>query len=176
MGCDVAGSDISVRAVEDTNANLEWLRHGDSDLVDEARDENIFQADATTYDFSTRFSGREVVIVTEPYLGKPKKNKVLKSQIKQETEELKKLYLSFFRNIKQINKSGKLRVICFVFPLVETIDAGSISLYTECIDDLQNLGYNTLCTLGYGRDYQVVKREIVILTLQQPSNKKQVTN
>jgi len=132
----------------------------------------VFKADATSADFIRELKNRRtkeqknIVVVTEPYLGKPKKFKDQKSKIKDEITELKSLYLSFFNNLKLLSTHYSLLAITFVFPIIETLDAGEISLYNECVDELRQMGYNPQCTLRYGRDYQVVKRQIVVITME----------
>jgi tRNA G10 N-methylase Trm11 len=181
LGCEVIGSDISEKAVEDTRANLIWLSQNSKfkiqnlkfNLNSKLKIENfVFKADATSADFIRELKNRRtkeqknIVVVTEPYLGKPKKFKDQKSKIKDEITELKSLYLSFFNNLKLLSTHYSLLAITFVFPIIETLDAGEISLYNECVDELRQMGYNPQCTLRYGRDYQVVKRQIVVITME----------
>ncbi len=180
LGCEIMGSDLSEKAVDDTKANLEWLNkeeriknngiesHNSSFIIHNS----VFKADATSADFIRELKNRRtkeqknIVVVTEPYLGKPKKIKNQKSKIKDEIKELKSLYLSFFNNLKLLSTHNSLLAITFVFPVIETLDAGEISLYNECVDELRQMGYNPQCTLRYGRDYQVVKRQIVVITME----------
>lgn len=217
LGCEVIGSDISEKAVEDTRANLHWLISNNqfpttneisnskfqsvchSELVEESHhhvsgsknevgrsnnstiqqynNDSVFKADATKEELAEKLNmilpnkltpnAYKLVIVTEPYLGKPKKVKVNRLQVLEETNKLKNIYLNFFKNITNLKPGTyNLKTICFVFPLIETVDSGTISLYDECVDELRQMGYNTTRTLRYGRDYQVVKRDIVLLTLK----------
>ena len=173
LGCDLIGSDVSDKAVADSKTNLNWL--SSQDFTRGAKfEDSIFRADATEFDFAEKVPGdREVVIVTEPYLGTPKKVKAESHKLKAEVEELKNLYIRFFQNIKLVASSYQIKAICFVFPLIETNDSGTISLYGECVDELREMGYNPIRTLRYGRDYQVVKREIVLLEQDHVITKKQ---
>lgn len=183
LGCEVIGSDISEKAVEDTRANLIWLSQNSKfkiqnlkfNLNSKLKIENfVFKADSTSADFIRELKNRRtkeqknIVVVTEPYLGKPKKQKVERKKAKGEIEELKALYLSFFKNLKSIiyNSSFIIHSVCFVFPVIETLDAGEISLYNECVDELHQMGYNTTRTLRYGRDYQVTKRLVAVFNIQ----------
>jgi len=145
----------------------------------------IFQADATSSDLIRNLELEirnydDVVVVCEPYLGEPKKYVPSMNAARGEYSKIKELYLGFLKNMarlsdcpivdgdsnrtmEQLNNSV---VLCLVFPLVETTDGGRYSLYRETVDEIKKIGYTALQSpLVYGRDYQVVKREIVLLQL-----------
>jgi len=181
LGCEVIGSDISEKAVENTKANLEWLReqikneklksknYGSGTIgLGEAESYKLFMADATKPEFTKELKNlrteepKNIVIVTEPYLGNPKKFKPSLNAAKGEYQKVKKLYLDFLKNLQA--SSCNLQAICIIFPLVETTEAKQYSLFAECVDEIKNLGYTLTCEpMVYGREYQVVKREIVLL-------------
>jgi hypothetical protein len=61
---------------------------------------------------------------------------------------------------------SKLAAICMVFPLYELANGQKLSIFDECVDIISEIGYTLVCPpLEYGRDYQVVKRQIVLLKL-----------
>ncbi len=228
FGCDVVGSDVSEKAVNDTRANIEWLIEESQKPRLQSQNKSqiqipkikIFQADATKDNLSDiikchserssdgakdlsagerSFSRRlpqddsgKIVIVTEPYLGEPKKFAPTLKAVQGEYLKIKEIYLAFLKNIKRfssvisaeagIQKKEKSvggfpghgyrlpeddkieMVFCIVFPLVETTERKKYSLYNESVDEIKKLGYTELRTpLVYGRGYQVVKREIVFL-------------
>ena len=174
LGCDVIGSDISPKAVNDSSTNIEWLLKQNSDN----RIQNtVFQADAlsedyikklSTLDFQLSTSNKNLIFVTEPFLGEPKKFKPSYNSARGEYEKIKRIYLSFLKNLTGAT------TICLVFPLVETEDQGQFSLYKDSVDEIKNLGYTQVRpTMIYGREYQVVKREIVLLKLEDTRYKKQ---
>jgi len=154
LGCNVIGSDISEKAVADSKENIKWFRP-DSDS-------DISQKNATKFDFST--ISQDFVIATEPFLGQPRTSKL---RIEEETEaknEITKLYQDFLRNLKLTADSQKLKAICIVFPLFELANGKKLSIFEDCVDFIRDIGYTTVITpLEYGRDYQVVKRQIVLL-------------
>lgn len=182
---DVLGSDINEKAVSDTKANLDWIVGSRKNVPKYS----IFQADATEYDFKQLSTGdNTVAIVTEPYLGRPKKYKPTLREAQSEYAEIKKLYINFLTNIaKLLNCSiakehseadnnattrlpdGQVQqcnnfVLCLVFPLVETSEGSCFSLYEECVDEIKKMGYTqSRNSFIYGREYQTVKREIVLL-------------
>jgi hypothetical protein len=69
-------------------------------------------------------------------------------------------------------KNYQLDTICLIFPRVESSDGGQVSLWSESVDEIKNLGYTLLRPpLVYGRDYQVVKREIIFLAAPERNRK-----
>ncbi|MEI7792284.1 MAG: hypothetical protein WCI57_02260 [Candidatus Berkelbacteria bacterium] len=169
LGIDFLGSDLSPRAVQDSIDNIEWLAaRSKSDMKPTFE---IIEADATTADFATLIENsklkiddyNQILIVAEPYLGEPKKYTPNSNAVRGEYRKVKEIYLKFLENIAKLEKIKP--VICLVFPLVETVDKGQFSLYNDSVDEIGKIGYTLLQSpLIYGRDYQVVKREIVLLS------------
>lgn len=182
IGCDVIGSDISEKAVEDTKANLEWLNQNAKIPTGSAKarkNQNdsvkckIFQADATKYDFGG--IDRDFVVVTEPYLGQPRNHKLTIEEEKEVKEDIIRLYRDFLKNL--LAAGNRLLGVCLVFPLFELANGKKLSIFDQCIDFIAEIGYDIICppssgetssckagpSMEYGRDYQVVKREVVLL-------------
>jgi len=205
LNCNVVGSDISEKAVNDSTANLGWLIESTESDSNKPQTHHIFQADATSEELIEKLirhlpsTNHPLVIVAEPYLGKPKKNKPKKEDLKTEIVELKNIYLDFLKNLSKLcchsaldaesiqrdsrvppaGEAGKpeddrggnkyqfdLKVICLVFPLFELENGDKYSLFSEAVDEIKELGYTPIRNLIYGRDYQIVKREIVFLSLK----------
>ena len=163
LGCSVFGSDISDKSVSDSIENIEWLA---SKYQIEKPEFKVVKADATGDDFCSLIgpSKCRLAIVTEPYLGEPKKFKPSKSATIGEYRKIAEMYLAFFKNFSKLKSDNP--VFCVVFPLIETIEGRRFSVYRECVDEIKKIGYTELQSpLIYGRDYQVVKREISLLTL-----------
>ena len=168
LNCDVLGSDISAKAVRDTNANIDWLIEK-YDLKD--RQHTVIEADAMREDLSDTVRNTEqmknknydhLVVVSEPFLGEPKKFMPSLSSAIGEYQKLKELYLTSLKNISMLENHI---VVCLVFPLIETAEKKRLSLYRESVDEIEKLGYTQTCSFVYGREYQVVKREIVFLAI-----------
>jgi tRNA G10 N-methylase Trm11 len=169
LGLDFFGSDLSPRAVQDSIDNIEWQAvRSKSDIKPTFE---IVEADATTADFAIIIGNSklkiddydQILIVAEPYLGEPKKYTPNSNAVRGEYRKVKDIYLKFLENIAKLKKIKP--VICLVFPLVETTDKGQFSLYKDSVDEIGKIGYTLLQSpLIYGRDYQVVKREIVLLS------------
>ncbi len=171
LGCDVFGSDVSEKAISDSKENVEWLLKVHSTQPAVHRNYKIVQADATTSKFTeycelSTENHNGFVIVCEPYLGEPKKYLSSIRSIRGEYEKVRELYLDFLRNVSSLSSQDSGLVICLVFPLVETVEKTKFSLYAESVDEIKKIGYTELAKpLVYGRDYQVVKREIALLKL-----------
>lgn len=169
VGCDVIGSDLSEKAVSDTRENLEWLIQNSKVESQNCNSKvKISQANATELDFAA--IDRDFVVATEPFLGQPRTSKLRIEEEAEAKNEITKLYLGFFRNLKLTADSQKLKAICVVFPLFELANGKKLSIFEDCVDFIRDIGYTTVCPpLEYGRDYQVVKRQIVILKLSADS-------
>lgn len=166
LNCDVIGSDISEKAVSDTKMNLLWAKEQYPVLHDIKAE--VSKADATVCNFTELITEHKpLAVVTEPYLGEPKKFKPTLNAAKGEYLKIKELYFDFLKNIAPMLNSSDIQlnsVVCLVFPLVETLDKGQYSLFKESVDEIRKLGYTQIRnSFIYGRDYQVVKREIVLL-------------
>jgi len=202
LGLDAVGSDISEKAVKDSQANLKWLENKLSVTNDQLpinyqlpnfqvdkfdatspslienwsstlRDEPSLQKPEGSSEPRTAGSDsnekikienyHDIIVVSEPYLGEPKKFKPSMNAARGEYQKIKELYLNFFANFKTL-KPGI--VLCLVFPLVETLDGQHYSLYREIVDEIKKIGYTEFSKPRvYGRDYSVVKREIALLKL-----------
>ena len=165
-GLDVIGCDISDRSANDSDRNIKWLR----EEYPSAKNKSfVAKYDATKVKFNDLVEGwseqkKDIIIVTEPFLGKPKKLKASYKDI-DEYEDVRTLYLSFLQNMLQFRDFSP--TLCLVFPLVETLNGTRYSLLESSVDEIRKKGYTLIRTpLVYGRDYQIVKREIVLLGLQ----------
>jgi len=182
LGCDTMGSDVSERAVNDSMNNIKWLVENPKYRAQITKKNprpkvHITKADAETADFSEILSTFDfrlsdygsVAIVAEPYLGEPKKFKPSMNAARGEYAKIKELYLLFLKNIQNNLLTDSLTHLptsfCLVFPLVDTLDGKYFSLFDESVDEIEKIGYSVLAKpLIYGREYQVVKREIVLLS------------
>jgi tRNA G10 N-methylase Trm11 len=160
LGYDIIGSDISEKAVLDSKFNVEWLLK--STVNGSGLKAKIYQADAIKFNFSQIKD--DFIIVTEPYLGEPRRSKFRIEEENAARQEISKLYINFLHNLKLTANSFNLKAICIVFPLFELANGKQLSIFAECVDFLEKNGYTFEYTpLVYGRGYQVVKREIVLL-------------
>jgi tRNA G10 N-methylase Trm11 len=150
--CDVIAGDLDSDAVHGTRQNLDWLNtvqpfdgtyavvHQDATLIKIPKDRKVN------------------LLVTEPFLGKPRPNPAKLPFI---FKGLEKLYLGAFKHWTKILNPGAAVVI--VFPVVETNNNGKQIRYDlrKLIDKISHLGYTTHSEpILYHRPQAVVQREI----------------
>jgi tRNA G10 N-methylase Trm11 len=162
LGYGVQGSDVSGGEVQKTTENLAWyIKEHPSDSSQGSP--LVFAADAAHDDFLKDLTG-PAVIVCEPFLGEPHKEKLSVEQARAEISGLADLYLKFLENAKQLSKSHQIENICLIFPSFELQNGVKRPLYQEIVDKIGSFGYTSLVgPYEYGRDYQIVKRDIVLL-------------
>lgn len=156
LGHDVVGSDLDGKATAGAEKNIEWLKK-EYKLNGESR---VFYSDASQVHKLGNFKGNSVdVIVTEPFLGKPKPE--LK-QLENIFKGLEKMYLGAFKAFKEVLKNqGK---VVIVFPMVET-GKRTYDL-SKLIDKLSQLGYtSTSEPVIYARKGAVTQRQIFVFEL-----------
>lgn len=162
-GYNVIGSDVSDKAVHDTKENMEWFLTENTNIKNQNL---IFKADATGNNLIKMIKykvGKNLIIVTEPFLGRPKKMKSTYEGTINEYRDIKDLYLDFFRNISEFNLPELKKTLCVIFPSVETKDGNRYQLYEICKAEIEKMGFiQNGEPFLYGRDYQIVKREIVV--------------
>ena len=168
LGFSVLGVDISGKAVDNSRANLDWLiqksKIKNPCLAGRQENDNvkfkIIQSDSTKFNFNE--IDRDYIIVTEPNLGKPRREKFSQVEAEVEAENISRLYKKFFENLAKTKKQPK--VVCMVFPLLEMKNGKKLSIFSRLLDFFENLGYIiSYPPLKYGRADQFVKREILLL-------------
>jgi len=152
----VVGSDLDGDATAGAEKNLAWLKK-EYGLSGEVK---IFLSDVTQINKYSDLKNNQVdVIVTEPFLGKPKPQI---EQLDNIYKGLEKLYLGAFKVFKEVLKNGGKVVI--VFPMVQTYKT-TYSL-ENLIDKLEQLGYTTTSEpVLYARENAVVQRQVFVFKL-----------
>lgn len=109
----IIGTDISNKAINDSEINMKWLFDNYHEINKNEYNIKIKNSDVTT--ISRIIENKSVdAIVTEPFLGSPKKNFSL-NQVSHEIRNLESLYLKAFNEFRKIiNKPG---VIVIIFPV-----------------------------------------------------------
>lgn len=153
LNYNVVGSDIKADKVVATKENLQWMNKKF------ARDitEDIFHHDATKeISNEKKFN----YIVTEGWLGNIYKDKPKQRDIKENLDNLVSLYTKF---LKSIAKHKKCPIGIFI-PIINTKE-GPVYVSNLIKSTLQQIEYKKVNRekLVYGRSYQIVQREILIL-------------
>lgn len=161
---NIIGSDIAERAVNDTKANIEWIKEK---LEVRSKKCEIFNCDATKITKVLKPESIDVII-TEPYLG-PQRGK---HDIKKTIQELEQLYSDSMREFRQVlKKNGRVVMVWPVFHATRNIKPITPNLHGFAIVNPipKQLQKNNLIkltnrnTIIYGRKGQKVWREIVVL-------------
>ncbi len=150
------GSDISEKAMLDTEKNIEWIIDNyDLKTIDYKLD----QIDAT--ELSQYLDDDYIdIIATEPYLGKPLHGNESESYLKKQSDELKNLYIQAFQEFHKILKPHGRVVIAI--PKFKTKTSW---VEIDCINDIKKIGFEIIpfeedeCLL-YHRPNQHLGREI----------------
>jgi tRNA G10 N-methylase Trm11 len=97
----ILGSDISEKAVKDTNTNVSWLAgrlgyegHPEVRVLDVRAMQSAYEAESLD------------AIVAEPYMGQPKKGNEKKETLKHEINDLQALYYDMLENARAVLKTG----------------------------------------------------------------------
>ncbi|MBT4856582.1 methyltransferase domain-containing protein [Candidatus Uhrbacteria bacterium] len=150
----LVGSDILEQAVEDTRENLAWLKADGTTLP------NTHLVHSSAAELSKHLDAESIgLLVTEPFLGKPRSGKETKEVIKKQISELETLYSESFGALKSLLKPGARIVIANP---VHIIDGERFPVPTK--DILEGLGYTSEPfsePLTYERKGQFVAREIL---------------
>jgi tRNA (guanine10-N2)-dimethyltransferase len=149
------GSDISQKAIDDTQKNLSWLT---KNFAMEPANSTLHTAPASTLPSLLR--GSVDAIVTEVYLGPPRSRPLTDAENKKIETELFVLYEESFRALHSLLKSGARAVIAF--PAFKTQDGAWHRLPLKSL--LEKLGYRFLTNHLYFRADQLVARDIYVLT------------
>lgn len=147
----VIGTDISAEAIQDTKTNLDWLK--------DRRAKSVKLHTTKAGNLPAVLSNIFVdTVVTEPFLGKPRRGDESLHDVKQSIAELEELYTESFRGIRKVMKTGGV-IVC-VTP-VHIIDHQHLAPNTKGI--LEKLGFEqdaSLAPLYYEREGQFVGRQI----------------
>ncbi|MDD2758483.1 MAG: DNA methyltransferase [Patescibacteria group bacterium] len=155
------GSDISDKAVADTEKNVEWLLKNPKIKKQKL---DISQNDIRNLAKQLKPNSIDA-IVAEPYLGKPLKGRETENELRGQLAELKTLYLAAFEQFTRLLKSGGVAVV--IIPRFKTRSSW-LTLNLE--NEIKKLGFTAESLLAlngknhtsllYARSEQRVGREI----------------
>ena len=154
------GSDIKGRLIDSTIKNLQWLnQHWKLDTP--LDDQHFFQHDATQ-PFPTKKFPKDLMIVTETYLGPPLDHFPDASKREEIFTTLDAINRGFFKEAAEIVPSGNRIVFCLPYFRSKK----GAEYYPEAmITAYEAFGYvreNELRSLCYERKTQIVGREVMV--------------
>jgi len=149
----IIGSDLSQKALSDTEKNLTWLSKK-FDLPD---------ADISLYTSAAEKLGEQVeggvdVIVTETFLGTPRTGRETEQELQKRILELTKLYETSFTSLFHLMNPGARAVIAFPAFVTQKKD-----LLLPIEDKLKTIGFHQTDRFLYKRSGQLVARDIIVL-------------
>jgi tRNA G10 N-methylase Trm11 len=170
----ILGSDISEKAVVDTQKNIQWLY--DRRIRDiagaELNPDQLAVAEVDVQRCSQWPKARKVAaIVNEPYMGPPQKGQAQLAERQQVMQELSSLFIAAFKEFHEIlDENG---VVVMIFPAF--VVNKKTTIYAPVLDQIRRIGfevqqpfadtinYSQRGSLVYARSGQHVAREIFIL-------------
>jgi len=159
---NLIGSDISDKAIKDTEKNINWLSQQQFNnlTIKQYSNVKLFVSDVTK--LSTHLESTSIdTIVTEPYLGKPLHGNENEFTIKKQCAELANLYIEAFKNFYKILKPGGTIVI-----VIPKFKYKNDWLKVDCVEKIKKTGFelstfnSELSALTYHRPNQHLAREI----------------
>ncbi len=151
------GLDISPKAILDSQKNIDWL--ADVKQIAAAKPK-LTVGDAAELE-KIFAPGSIQAIVTEPFLGEPRRGTESKEKLLNQIQELKKIYLRAFTSFARIMRKGATVTI-----IIPRFKLHSEWLIIDCATDIQALGFSPDPLLVgnnfllYARNDQLVGREI----------------
>jgi tRNA G10 N-methylase Trm11 len=149
------GGDVAQMAINDTQANLEWIKREN----DEVPEPTLYVMRAN--DLGDALPENSVdAIITETYLGRPRRGNEPKEEIIEAIEYVKTIYKESFTSLKKVLKDDG--IIVLTAP-VHVVDDGEISL--PAVEIMTELGYKHIPSpfepVIYRHKNQLVGRHIL---------------
>ncbi len=132
---NILGSDLSQKAITDSQKNLTWLFE-EYKLKKDVFNIELLVADVKN--LSLKLKQKPGAIITEPYLGTSGARHLFPEQIKKEIKTLSDLYLAAFLEFKKI--CAKNCPLVIIFPIFRF---KSLFFKLEILDQLKQMGFET---------------------------------
>jgi tRNA (guanine10-N2)-dimethyltransferase len=151
----LVGNDLSEKATADTTKNLTWLM-SEFDL----EPPKFFVFTGPAAEVPSVYDKKVDAIVTEVYLGKPRRRALDLYEAKRSSQELMPLYDESFTALKETLKPGGTAVVAF--PAFKLRDDTWYRLPIKKM--LKQIGYKDIQSLWYAREDQFVARDLYVFT------------
>ncbi len=153
---NIAGTDLSPKAIQDSSKNLDWLK--ETKKIKPVFKLKVVDAQAISREFPTQSI---TAIASEPYLGKPQNGRESLRELQNSARELRQIYERSFAEFRIILKPGA--TVVFIIPEF-TYQKETIKI--DCISEIKKLGFSVIPLLPnqesllYHRPNQHVARRI----------------
>ena len=132
---NIFGSDVSEKAISDTEKNLEWLIQ-EYDL--DSLDYQLIESDAVK--LNTELKSESIdAIISEPYMGKTLRGSETREQLEEQAHDLGKLYINSFKSLHKILKKNGM--VIFIIPQFKHKDEW---VRINCIEEIIKIGFELL--------------------------------
>ncbi|MDG1950667.1 MAG: hypothetical protein P8J32_07690 [bacterium] len=151
----LVGNDLSEKAVSDTGTNLTWLMN-----LLELEPPKLFLHTGPAAELPDVHDKKADLLVTEVYLGKPRRRALDPYEGNNAERELMPLYEESFEGLRDIMKPGSAAVVAFPAFKLRT----DVWHRLPIAPMLKHLGFKDIQTLWYAREDQFVARDIYVFT------------
>ncbi len=164
LGFDVLGSDIDIKAIENSDKNIQWMR--DENLITGIK-YNLFQLDINNVEKRIIKDLKRTkinAVVCEPFMGPPQRKEITESKAELLLKDVEKLYTSLFKVLNEISYLGFKLVL--VIPSYKTSKGEktiNISLFAQKKWEVLNKKY-TKGDLKWRRNNSIITRNIFVLS------------
>lgn len=153
---NIAGTDISAKAIQDSEKNLTWLK--EAKKIKPVIKLRVADVQHVSHDFPAHSVD---AIVAEPYMGKPQTGRESLRDLQNTARELRQLFEKAFAEFAVIAKQGA--VVVFIIP---EFSYQKETITIDCLPVIKNLGFSIIPLLPkhdsllYQRPGQHVARRI----------------
>lgn len=165
LGLPAYGSDVEEGKVAATQTNCDWLvaeyqltKAKTGSWVQDARQTSAVNK------VNAEIQQRPWYIVTEPYLGRPLRQRLDPSSGAKWASELQPIYGEFLTVWSQARLEDRPEAILMVFPRVKLMSGGTVGVLETLVDRLEGMGYSAEVLFCYDRPDSIVQRDLVRIT------------
>ncbi|HOU76128.1 MAG TPA: hypothetical protein PK957_03325 [Candidatus Dojkabacteria bacterium] len=188
LGYNLIGTDISVRSVNNTKGNIQWL--GEKLEVDLTQPFLLFERRGVsglhqTYNSIPYNERGTISFVGEPYMGPPIRKNLPLKKIYEIKENVENIIIDLVNKIEYIERQnrGTVQSVVLVIPIYKSRDEWIPLNITKPIRQLNKIGlypplwmkeikkFTEEIELSWMRDNSFIKRKILVLHRNEPSNK-----
>lgn len=156
---NLIGGDVAQMAVNDTKVNIDWIRAEHPSIPEPA----LYAMRANSLGDALP-EGTVDVIVTETYLGRPRKGNETREEIQETLDYVKTIYEESFSALKKVLKPGATVILTSPVHILQDEE-----LEMPAVEVMESLGYTLQPTpfepLVYRHKNQLVGRRILHFTL-----------